>query len=71
MNAGIEEQALYAKLLGCQKLLKDVKDDLEVLQEIAWNNNNILKAIENACWCVCDARDDINNVIEHYWNENT
>jgi len=66
MNAGIEEQALYAKILGVKQQLESVKDDLDVLQEISWDNDR-LKLIEDAIWCVCDARDDIRELAKDYW----
>lgn len=67
MKAGIEEQALYAKILGVKKLLEDAKNDLDVLQEFSWDNDR-LRLVEDAIWCVCDARDDIKELAKDYWN---
>lgn len=57
------ELVMTAIFKGCIEQLQNVKEKLDNLQEFPLDNDK-LKLIEDAIWCICDARDDLKAIIK-------
>lgn len=56
------ELVITAMLKGCVSNLQKTKETLDNLQEFPMDNDK-LRLIEDAIWCICDARDDIKAIL--------
>lgn len=57
------ELVITAMIKGSISQLQHVKEVLDNLQEFPLDNDK-LKLIEDAIWCICDARDDLKAIIQ-------